>query len=96
MEKLLDSSVWITKTPTKPPAFTKGTPRNERYGSSPASGMYLNLGCENAFATITGRKVSATNPTKPSVVFSLTLPMDSFRSPTVAPKTNSVPELSRK
>ena len=39
------STVCTTSTPCRRPRSMIGTPRNERYGSSPASGKYLKRGC---------------------------------------------------
>ena len=38
-------TVCTTSTPCRSPRSTSGTPRNERYGSSPASLKYLKRGC---------------------------------------------------
>ena len=43
--KTRGSMVCTTRTPCSSPRSMTGTPRNERYGSSPASGKYLKRGC---------------------------------------------------
>ena len=61
------SIVCTTRTPWSNPRSMSGTPRNEWYGSSPASPEYLNRGCVVASATTCGRSCSATSPARPSV-----------------------------
>ena len=51
------SVVWTTSTPWSSPRSMTGTPRNDRYGSSPASGKYLNRGCVAASATHCGSRL---------------------------------------
>ena len=60
------STVCTTSTPCSRPRSMSGTPRNERYGSSPASLKYLKRGCAGASSTISGCSSSATRPTRPS------------------------------
>ena len=49
-EKVRGSTVCTTRTPWRAPPSTSGTPRNEWYGSSPASGKYLKRGWAKASA----------------------------------------------
>ena len=65
--KARGSIVCTTSTPCSRPRSMSGTPRNERYGSSPASRKYLKRGCVVASATTCGRSCSATRPASPSV-----------------------------